>query len=170
MAKRLTRELAEAICKHIEEGVFPRMACQVEGVSYSTVMGWLTSPKPACRKFAGMWECAIAKARVKAEGRVFKEDPKFWLRFGPGRERRSFETGEMIEGWSEPARKIEKESEEKSNVVISPAFKAIHDIIASELAEHPELRSRVAMRLIEASNQETSAQIEIGNNAKPQNW
>src|SRR5690349_11577072 len=88
---KLTPETQEAITKAIRGGCFDYTAAETAGISQRTFYYWLEKGEeqksgPLC-DFARAVMMARAQARVDAEGRVYREDPFKWLRYGPGRER-----------------------------------------------------------------------------------
>lgn len=98
-------QLQGEILELIELGAYDYQAAEASGISQRTFQRWMRwgqdeaermeredagypSEERACYyHFARAVEKARARARVQAEIRVQAEDPKFWLRSGPGRTR-----------------------------------------------------------------------------------
>lgn len=92
----LTDDRAALIVNAIRAGSFDHVASQAAGVGPSTFRAWMAQadhPDPAkppsdeLLAFAAEVRTARAGARVRAENRVFMENPLAWLRLGPGRDR-----------------------------------------------------------------------------------
>ena len=96
-------ELYQQIIRMLELGVFDYVACEAFGISHSTFIVWMRKGAKAregiYRTFYLDVSGATARARVLAEMEVKREDPKFWLRFGPGKSRTR--AGVYREGWSD---------------------------------------------------------------------
>ena len=144
-----TQEVVQVILANIEQGCFPQQAALAAGVSRKTLMEWLHDPRPRFREFQALYEKATAKARVFAEKAVFTSDPKFWLRYGPGRERPDYVTGEMIPGWTEAVQKPPEVNTSGAviEVIASPHFQAIQKVLNDVLKDQPEKRAQIASQL-----------------------
>ena len=97
------REAFNQILMLIRMGCFDHVAAQACGIGLSTWYRWLAEGeqhaeegmRSAAREFWELVRQAQAQARVKFELEVAREDPKFWLRCGPGKTRRG------APGWTE---------------------------------------------------------------------
>jgi hypothetical protein len=103
---KLDDAIIRRIAAGIRKGAFPRVAAVAAGMAAPTFYKYLGLARqeldepfstPFCQAdrkrrrlvllLARAVEEAGAGARRVAESRVFKEDPKFWLKVGPGRDR-----------------------------------------------------------------------------------
>jgi hypothetical protein len=100
----LTKDIQATIVDCIRAGAFDHVAAETAGVAPRTFRDWMArgegrSTDKACtpqlRRFAEAVNRARAEARLAAEIRVYREDPKYWLskvaRTKPDRE-----------GWTDP--------------------------------------------------------------------
>lgn len=74
----------------IAKGAYELQACQAAGVGRRTLQEWKARGELGEEPYASFFESLLearAKARVRAETAVAREDPKAWLMHGPGRER-----------------------------------------------------------------------------------
>jgi hypothetical protein len=95
---KLNPEVTSKIVESIRGGAFDHVAAESAGISPSTYYSWMTkgaSGEDVYMEFSEEVRIARAQARIKAETAVYKSDPKFWLRNGPGKGR----PGEP--GWTE---------------------------------------------------------------------
>jgi hypothetical protein len=95
---KLSPEITSKIVEAISGGAFDHVAAESSGISPSTYYSWMTKGASGEEKYSEFSEevrTARAQARIKAETSVYKSDPKFWLRNGPGKGR----PGEP--GWTE---------------------------------------------------------------------
>lgn len=84
-------KLIARILANIRKGCFLHVAHEAEGIASSTFNEWRRRDP----SFAAEVEKAIAHARQKAEAEVYKADPRFWLRNGPGKTRKG------KDGWTD---------------------------------------------------------------------
>lgn len=74
----------------IREGCYAHVVAQALGVTAETFIRWKAKGREAktglYRQFYEDVVQATAQARLDAERRVWQNDPKFWLRSGPGKE------------------------------------------------------------------------------------
>ncbi len=88
----LTREKEEKILTLIGAGASDSMAAEAAGVSARTFREWMARadgrsdrpPTPKLRAFRKKVGIARALARVDAEIRLFRENPKLWLQMRAG--------------------------------------------------------------------------------------
>jgi transposase len=100
---KLTPEVQRKIVEYVSAGAYDWVAAQAVGIRPATFYNWMKwgRRKPTPRKpnpyfdFFEEVSQARADARLKAEIKVRIDEPKFWLRCGPGKER----PGEP--GWTE---------------------------------------------------------------------
>jgi hypothetical protein len=105
---RLTPEIEQRIVGFIRAGGFPWVAAEAAGIPRKIFQLWLRrGKKPRAKKlyrnfYHGVLE-ARAQARLSAELETRKNDPRFWLRHGPGREKAG------TPGWANPTKPAERE-------------------------------------------------------------
>ncbi len=91
MRIRLTPGLQAMILQFIRAGSYDWVAAEAAGVPRSLFEHWLrvgeASPRRPYREFFYEVMRARAEARVAAELTALKKDARFWLRYGPGRDR-----------------------------------------------------------------------------------
>jgi hypothetical protein len=90
---RITPDIEKNILARIRAGSHPRAAAESAGVPRHILRQWLTrGRKQANGRFRQFWlhlYQAQGQALAKAGIDVREQDVKFWLRYGPGQERRS---------------------------------------------------------------------------------
>jgi hypothetical protein len=85
----LTAETQETIVLFLRAGAFESAAAEAAEISIRTFHEWMKRGHgdhsrpitPKLRAFARAVDKARAEARIAAEVRVYKSDPKFWLRY-----------------------------------------------------------------------------------------
>src|ERR1700678_4070987 len=87
----LTPELEAKIVASIRAGGYPVVAAQAWGVSKELFERWLArgrrkNAREPYRRFARNVDQALGQARLRAEMDAYKDDPKSWLKHGPGKE------------------------------------------------------------------------------------
>jgi hypothetical protein len=132
----------------IRAGGYPHIAAQAYGIAAHRFLHWLrrglmrSAPRKMRRLAARVYEAA-ARARLKAEMAVFDADPRFWLRYGPGKETRG------APGWSALAKPLfEPGGEGAGELLASPEFQAILTGLLRTLDVYPEARAAVAKDLL----------------------
>lgn len=119
----------------IEGGAFAHVAASAAGIHRATFYRWMQEDEA----FRDKVDAAAARARQKAEGRVFRDDPKAWLRYGPGKTRVD------ADGWTETTR-----IEHAGSIQTGPT--------AAELAAlNPDELRRLHELLAKASQGDTNA-------------
>src|SRR5437868_11753050 len=102
MPYRLTPEIEERVLQFIRAGGYGWVAAEAAGVPRAAFDRWLArgarGGRQPHRRFYRNVTQALAQARMAAEAKVREQDPRFWLKHGPGRERSGHP------GWSNPAR------------------------------------------------------------------
>lgn len=138
--------LGQQIAAAIRAGGFPHIAALAFGVGRRQFENWRRlgrheeSDEPF-RSFARDVDEAIGQSRLRAEMSVFTETPKLWLQHGPGRET------EGSPGWTSLAKPIVRTRRER-NVLLDPEAMAAFERVFAVLADHPELRERVASAVV----------------------
>lgn len=145
MPTDFTKETCAIVLENIRQGAWPEHAAYAAGIIPKTLHEWLTRAEPKYIRFQEAYQAAASHARIGAEMKVLKDDPKFWLRYGPGRERYS-SNGELQPGWGENAPKKEEKTQQV-NILLSPVWVKIQEALGRALAEHPEARVKVASEL-----------------------
>jgi hypothetical protein len=106
----LTPEVQQKIVAFVRAGSYDWVAAEANGIDRYTFWEWIRRGEgedrdrpqtEAYAQFAQEVREARAQARSAAEVEVRKDDPQFWLRCGPGKER----PGEP--GWTERPATIE---------------------------------------------------------------
>ena len=131
---KLTAELESTILSWIRAGGYPHVAAVAAGVPESLWRQWQERGKrrnPYKRFFAKISQ-AHATARLKAETAMLDEDPRFWLKHGPGRE------GPGNPGWANMVSPMPPQTSETSNVFLSGEFLQFMATLRSALAPYPE--------------------------------
>jgi len=101
---KLTPEIHQRIVAYIRAGAFDWVAAQACGIVSSTFYLWLQqgdAGDPQFLEFSEDVRRARAASRLAAEVEFRKDDPQFWLRCGPGKDR----PGEP--GWTDRPATIE---------------------------------------------------------------
>jgi hypothetical protein len=134
---KLTPELADQIIGYIRVGTFPNVAAEASGVPRKVFQAWLAQgkkPKAAkhYRDFYRKVQQAQAIARLKAETAMLTDDPKFWLRSGPGREQPD------NPGWTAVVRPLLTGDKTTINLFASPDFLAFLATLRQVLAPYPD--------------------------------
>ena len=88
----LTAELETRITASIRAGGYAAVAAQAWGVPEAVLERWLKrgrkkNASEPYRSFARNVDQALGQARLRAEMAAYKDDPKNWLKHGPGKER-----------------------------------------------------------------------------------
>jgi hypothetical protein len=88
---RITPEIERLVVATIRNGGYPHIAAAAAGIPRPVFERWLergqASAAPPYRQFWERVQQARAHARLSAEMEVRKKDVKFWLRYGPGKDR-----------------------------------------------------------------------------------
>ncbi|HXG12378.1 MAG TPA: hypothetical protein VNK04_21660 [Gemmataceae bacterium] len=122
----------------IRQGVYPWVAAEAAGVSREQFQLWLKSNKRRYRRFAVEVRKAQAQARMQAEMALFSNDPRSWLKSGPGREA----NGEP--GWSKEVPPHLDKEPPAVHPLEDPAWRELFDQILAALAPYPEARAALA--------------------------
>jgi hypothetical protein len=116
-----------------------RIDAEAAGVSREQFQTWLKSKYRRYRQFAAEVRTARAQARLQAEMALFADDPRSWLKAGPGRET----NGEP--GWSKdvPPR-IDKDESPRANPLADSAWRDLLAKVLEALLPYPEARAALA--------------------------
>lgn len=130
------------ICLYIRKGAFSHIAAMAAGIPEGVFHDWLKAAEGKhsrrFRKFRDAVLQAEAQARVKAELAVFEENPRAWLREGPGRHQ-----GSRL-GWSVPAPAPAVSNQMQVNIQHSPEWSALWAEILARAAPFPEARAALS--------------------------
>ena len=145
IAKHPTTAIVRKITAYIRQGAYPVMAAEAAGIPRETFERWLTraqQPKPTklYRALLADIRQAIAQARIFAELQVFQDDPKMWLKSGPGREQPD------TPGWTTTAKPY-TQPELTINRLEDPAWNELWGTILTALTHFPEARLALAEAL-----------------------
>lgn len=140
---RLTEERAKGILAAIRAGAFPNIAAEAMGVPADLFEKWLKMgtrdrAKEPYKTFAIQVEQAKAQARLKAEMNVFNDDPKAWLRSGPGKETPD------SPGWTGIVKPMIQHDNRTVNLFTSPDFIQFISLLRTILAPYPEALAALA--------------------------
>jgi len=138
---RLTPEIERQIVATIRAGAFAHMAAEAAGVPRRLFALWLArgrekKARATYRHFRQNVLQAKAQARLSAEMEARKKDPKFWLRYGPGKEAAD------APGWT-TARK----QAGKSAGLANPAWQRLLGTLLQVLTPFPEARQAIVTAL-----------------------
>lgn len=100
----LDPKIRQQIVSSIRLGAYLWVAAAAAGLTERTLMYWMAKGREGIEPYVQFFhdvEGAQGYARLTAEMRVHADDPKFWLRVGPGRERPG------RPGWTEEAYRVE---------------------------------------------------------------
>ncbi len=134
---------AQMVLAYIRQGGFPFVAADAAGVPPDLLHTWLRrgeaqGAREPLRGFAGALRQAIAQARLLSELAVCKQDPKFWLSHGPGKE--TLESG----GWTTPVRPMDHKEPARDT---AQEIRMLCSWMLETLTPFPEARALVAQRL-----------------------
>lgn len=156
--KKFDPQIADAIVTYIQAGAYDHVAAEAAGLSKEDYHAWIErgTRKHAgknFRKFAERIRQAKALARVWAEIEMRKEDARFWLKSGPGKE------SPHNPGWSKEVRPIIFEDARTINVLATPEWNSLWAIILAALANFPEARQALALALTQSQPQLPKPQV-----------
>ena len=140
---RLTPTLTEKIVASLRAGAFPEVAAEAWGVAKDTFNDWVRLGGEGDRRYVAFTadvRQASAQARLRAEMEMFKEQPRYWLQFGPGRE-----AGDLP-GWTS-AVKPRPVSSREPNFLLSAEFRRLGRQLLEILSPWPDAREKAATML-----------------------
>lgn len=140
---KLTPELENQILASIRMGGYPHVAAAAWGVPEWLWDQWMQwgakrNPRQPYKNFHQKVEQAKAQARLKAEMAAMENDPRFWLKNGPGKERPD------SPGWAAMVRPILTSSSQTINLFTSPDFIQFMQTLRQVLAPYPEALKALA--------------------------
>lgn len=144
---KLTDEIERQILASIRAGGFPHVAAQAWGVPlhiWNLWKEWGTKENQPVKKYKDFFNkvCqAEAQARLKAEMAAMQDDPRFWLKNGPGKE------GDGNPGWTAVVRPMIKNNNQTINLFTSPDFLKFMAIMRQVLAPYPEALQAMSVAL-----------------------
>lgn len=97
----LQESVRQTVVAALRQGTFLWVAAVSSGITERTLAYWLQKGRDGIEPYVQFFhdvEQAMGLARLSAETRVFNNDPKTWLRLGPGRDRPG------RPGWTEETR------------------------------------------------------------------
>jgi hypothetical protein len=139
---KLTPDLENAILASIRAGGYPHVAAAAWGITEPVFDDWLRRGRQRrgrepYRSFLRKVEQAKAQARLKAEMAAMENDPRFWLKNGPGRD----VPGKP--GWAAMVRPILTANQQTINLFTSPDFLQFMATLRAVLAPFPEALNAV---------------------------
>jgi len=134
---KLTPEIQAKIVASIRAGGYPRIAAEAWGVPAAEFDRWLEMGRKRravepYKSFTLAVDQAQAQARLKAEMAAYDNDPRFWLKNGPGKE----VPGKP--GWSTMMKPIITQDHRTLNLFTSPDFLQFIALMRTVLAPYPE--------------------------------
>lgn len=147
MKVKLTPEITDLILGFIRAGGYPHVAAEAAGVPSEVFDRWMSAGERGgrgnskYRKLVTAIRQAQAQARLKAEIDCRQNDPKFWLRSGPGKETPS------APGWSMPTKPVVVNDQRTVNLLASPEWNSLWALILQALAGFPEARQALVSAL-----------------------
>jgi len=139
-----TDKLTKEITAYIRAGGFPHVAAEAAGIAKPVFDSWITKgtkqgAREPFRTFVARINQAKAQARLAAETSAHKEDPKFWLRAGPGRE------APQSPGWTAVMRPLlTNQNAATVNLFSSPEFLQFMAMLRTVLAGYPDALAAVS--------------------------
>jgi hypothetical protein len=97
----LDPKIRDQVVTSLRLGAYLWVSAAAAGINERTLLYWLEKGRKGIEPYVRFFqdvEGAQAYARLSAETRVHRDDPKYWLRVGPGRERPG------RPGWTEESR------------------------------------------------------------------
>jgi hypothetical protein len=148
---QLTPPIAADITAKIRLGAFPYIAAEAVGIPRAIFRRWIelgdrARARQPYKSFALAVKQAQAIARLTAEAKVLKSDPKTWLRSGPGRER----PGDP--GWTAVTKPVATPHLQQINLFGSPDFLAFLATLRQVLAPYPDALDALSAALDHTSS------------------
>lgn len=130
-------ELEQKILASIRAGGYPHVAAQAWGLPPWLFDKWMewgrkTNAREPYKSFALKVDQAQAQARLKAEMAAYEDEPRFWLKNGPGKET------PKNPGWSTMMKPIITQEHKTLNLFTSPDFLQFMATMRAVLAPYPE--------------------------------
>jgi hypothetical protein len=148
MSRRLgwTSEVEHLILSYIRSGGYPWVAAECAGIPRAMFRQWMrwgvkSGRRSRYRMFYEKVLQARAQARLSAEVETRKNDARYWLTHGPGRETQG------SPGWTNPASGRIPPKRERGGRVLSKEFLEMLRPILEALVPYPEAREAVARQL-----------------------
>jgi hypothetical protein len=134
--RNITREQQAEIVTRIRSGSYPHVAAESVGVPRRVFDEWMSAGRKQRRgrrrDFCRAVSQALAEIRAAMEIAAKKQDPKFWLRFGPGKD------GGNLRGWGPAAKRRARKASKQTDW--QPELFALLAEIAERLQDMPEAR------------------------------
>lgn len=125
----------------VRKGVYPWVAAEAAGVSRKQFTAWMRAKKGRLRQFAIEVRKARGWARVQAEMALYENDPRFWLKSGPGRET------DGKPGWTKDVPPPTRSKKRKAHPLSNPAWRDLLAKMLDALTPYPEARTALAQML-----------------------
>lgn len=152
MHYHLTPAYEEQVVQFVRAGGYDWVASEAAGVPRVVFEGWLRrgtrQRRQPYRRFHERVMQARAQACLKAEIDARDQDPRFWLKHGPGRERLDYP------GWTNPARPLARVDSGEMNIFDVPEFLSMTAALLGVLSAYPEAHAAVVKQLPQASGKE----------------
>lgn len=138
---------AALIYSWVRQGAYPYAAAEAAGLTKESFDEWMRRGRQK-KQGRGRWReffmgvtAAAAQARILAEIEVRKNDPKFWLKNGPGKE------APQRPGWTKEANPLVINDNRSVNLLASPEWNSLWSTMLEALADFPEARLALAQAL-----------------------
>jgi hypothetical protein len=140
---KLTPERETEILAYIRAGAYPHVAAAAAGVPETTWNTWKerSTRRGQYQAFFTKIKQASAQARVMAEIDARKEDVRFWLKNGPGKEQPD------NPGWAAMVRPLLTGTNQTINLFSSRDFLAFMATLRAVLAPYPEALQALSIAL-----------------------
>src|SRR5262245_3960797 len=136
--------LADEILNFVTCGASAKGARKRAGLTAYEFYRWRTLPREPYRTFQRELRKAEGTAQIDAEMRLHREDPKCWVRFGPGRSR--------VKTAATP--KTQPLPPDEQPVLSRKDYLRLFNIVDEALGDNTEIRERVADELMKASKEQ----------------
>ena len=136
--------LADEILNFVTCGASAKGARKRAGLTAYEFYRWRTLPREPYRTFQRELRKAEGTAQIDAEMRLHREDPKCWVRFGPGRSRIK----------TAAAAKTQPLPPDEQPVLSRKDYLRLFNIVDEALGDNTEIRERVADELMKASKEQ----------------
>lgn len=155
MIPKLTETLINEIASYVRSGSFPEIAAEAHKVPRDVFHVWMARGKK--KKANKLYRLlvmqiteAAAQARAAAETKAFQENPKEWLKSGPGRERPN------QVGWTSTVKPQDQSKNAEADALLQASFAELCQKLLRILDPFPEIRLKVAEVLAQKQFPETS--------------
>jgi hypothetical protein len=132
---QISKEQQDTIVSRIRSGSFPHVAAASVGVPREVFDEWMKQGRAQRRGRRRQFWLQVCQAQAEIRARMeieVKQDPKFWLRFGPGKQ------GGSVHGWGPVGKRRPRKPRQETDW--QPALFALLGEIARKLQPMPDAR------------------------------